>query len=163
MFLIGPPGAGKTAVGRALAKRLEWPFVDLDEEIAARVDKKVSSFLSDCGEERFRQAERDTLRGLLPRVPLVLACGGGTPCWYDNLERMAAVGFVVSLTAELETLVERTAEGGRPLLLPSRKQRLETLLWERASWYERADLAVGTDARGVGDVVDVIVEALRSR
>lgn len=163
IFLVGPPGVGKTTVGRALAERLGWPFRDLDEEIAARVEMKVPDFLAERGEEAFRREEADCLLALLSEAPLVLACGGGAPCRHDNLARMQAAGTVVGLEASLDTLVERTSSGDRPLLQPTRRERLAPLLELRAPWYGRADLRVDTDGRDPGDVVDEVLRGLELR
>ena len=122
IFLIGLPGAGKTTLGRALATALDWPFADLDAEIEQATGRSVGELFEDEGEDFFRVQEADVLRHVGQAAPLVLATGGGTPCFHDSLDWLLARGAVVWLDVPPATIVERlltaTAApvGTRPLL-----------------------------------------------
>lgn len=157
VILIGMPGVGKSAVGRAVAERLGWPFVDLDDAIEVREGRAIAAIFAEDGEPAFRAAEAAALSVALTRAPLALACGGGAPCHGDNLARMQAAGLVVWLRASLDTLLERTAGGGRPLLEGDRGPRLAALLVAREPVFQRAHRAVDTDERTVDDVAGAVV------
>lgn len=145
IFLIGFMGSGKTTLGHALARRLHRRrFVDLDEEIEGRVGMSVSSFFAQHGEEAFRRVERDTLRELLMGANLIVGCGGGTPCFFDNMERMKAAGITVYLEASIPVLLRRLLEAQeqRPKLSGLTPEELERYivdsLAEREPYYSSA-------------------------
>jgi shikimate kinase len=155
------PGAGKSAVGRCLADTLGWAFVDLDEAVVGREGADIPTLFAERGESGFRAAEAAALGAVLATEPVVLSCGGGAPCHGDNLERMRAAGPVVWLRASLDTLVERTHAGGRPLLEGDRRARLADLLAAREPCYARADHAIDTDGRPIAAVAADVVRVVR--
>lgn len=163
IILIGMPGAGKSAVGRAVAARLGWGFVDLDEAIVEREGRDIPDLFAERGEPGFREAERAALNAVLGQEPLILSCGGGAPCHGDNLERMRAAGRVVWLRASLDTLVARTEAGERPLLRGDRRERLGALLAAREAVYQRADHVVETDGRSVAAVAEDVAALVERR
>lgn len=122
IFLIGLPGVGKTTLGRALAEELGWLFADLDAEIERAAGRSVGALFEEEGEEFFRRQEAAVLRQVGRAVPLVLATGGGTPCFHDSLDWLLAHGAVVWLDVEPAIIVGRLLTpmalpvGSRPLL-----------------------------------------------
>ena len=121
VFLIGFMGAGKTSLGQALAQHLGYRFIDLDQEIASAARLSISEIFTQEGEAGFREREQDTLRitvhNLLPqKVSCIIACGGGTPCYHENLDFMKAQGFVIYLDVAPDILCERLLQQPRPLL-----------------------------------------------
>lgn len=147
LYLIGMPGSGKTTLGRELAAHFALPFQDLDAEIVARAGQVIPAIFLQHGEAYFRQLEADVLRDLAARPePLVLATGGGTPCFHDNLALLNATGCTLWLDVPVPVLAARlsaTAEtASRPLLAtagPSAKWLNETLS-TRTRFYAQARL-----------------------
>ena len=163
LFLVGPMGAGKSAVGRQLARTLHLNFMDSDDEIEARTGVDIPFIFEKEGEEGFRKREARVIDDLSKIEGLVLATGGGAVLDPQNRSFLGARGFVVYLYTTVDQQLARTQKGReRPLLENGdRKQILEGLMQERDELYrEIADLIVETDGRKVKAVADEIVERL---
>ncbi|KAA9333208.1 shikimate kinase [Hymenobacter busanensis] len=148
LFLIGMPGSGKTTLGRALAAYYSLTFVDLDEVIVQREGRSIVDLFAAEGEAYFRSAEAKALRAVLADYPaVVLATGGGTPCFHANAELLRASGLTLWLDVPVEELVRRLVQQAahRPLLagLPdpeALKNRLAETLQARREFYATAAL-----------------------
>ncbi len=157
-------GSGKSCVGRLLASRLGFAFLDTDERIAELCGMSIADLFSTQGEPRFRVLEREVLRDL-PRSGAVIALGGGAIASQENRRLLEEHGTLVWLQAAPETLLARigTAED-RPLLAGldagGRLDRLRELLDARNPAYRTAPLRVVTDDRSAGEVCDAIAGAL---
>ncbi len=165
IFLVGPMGSGKSAVGRRLAGRLGLEFVDSDEEIEARTGVDISYIFEREGEAGFRQRERDVLDELTRRQCTLIATGGGAVLDADTRERLKARGCVIYLRTSVGQQLARTRRGDQRPLLNNADPRgtLERLMQQRAPLYEEsADLTVDTDGRRVTAVVEEIVKRLAS-
>ena len=163
IFLIGPMGAGKTTVGRQLAKSLEKQFLDCDRELEQRTGASISLIFELEGEEGFRRRERDMLDELSARSGIVLATGGGAVLESENRARLRSRGFAIYLDAPFDLLAERTSrDRSRPLLdTPDPRATLARLLGERDPLYRQvADLVVKTNQGTAKYVVREIVEHL---
>lgn len=163
VFLIGPMGSGKTAVGRYLARVLRFGFHDSDAEVERRTGVDIAFIFEKEGEAGFRVRERDAIAGLTELEPIVLATGGGAVLDADNRRVLAERGRVVWLQTSVHQQMERTRHGRhRPLLLDSDpRTRLDELSREREPLYaEIADVTVTTDGRRVQAVADDILRAL---
>lgn len=163
LFLIGPMGAGKSAVGRQLARMLHMSFVDSDDEIEARTGVDIPFIFEKEGEEGFRKRETRVIDELTQRDDIVLATGGGAIIDPRNRNCLGARGFVVYLHTTVEQQLERTRRGRhRPLLENDNpRQVLEELMASRDPQYrEIADLVVETDGRKVSAVANEIVDRL---
>ena len=163
IFLVGPMGAGKSAVGRQLARALSLSFVDSDDEIESRTGVDVPFIFEKEGEEGFRKREAGAIDDLTQMDGIVLATGGGAVMRKENRKHLGARGFVVYLYTSVDQQVLRTARGReRPLLeRGDRRQILADLLAVRDPLYrEIADLVVDTDRRKVRSVTDEIVAHL---
>lgn len=117
---MGMPGSGKSTLGRGLASALEYAFHDLDNEIEIRAGKNINRIFSEDGEEGFRELEAQCLKQLTEdHGSKVIATGGGTPCFYQNMDYMNSNGATIFLNVPLEIIVERLLTQGtdeRPLL-----------------------------------------------
>jgi shikimate kinase len=150
VFLIGPMGSGKSAVGRQLARELRAPFRDSDTEIERRTGVDIPFIFEREGEAGFREREREAIADLAALEPVVLATGGGAVIRPENRRCLAERGFVVYLETSVAQQLERVRRGRhRPLLHdvdPTAK--LTQLMAEREPLYrEIADLIVRTDGR----------------
>jgi len=160
LYLIGMPGAGKTTLGRALATFYSVPFYDLDEEIVRREGRSIADIFAQEGEAYFREREAATLRAVVAEhEKLVLATGGGTPCFHDNMEVLLDTGLALYLAVPVELLVQRLhrAAAARPLLagLPDPEAlttRLRETLAAREQFYNRAPLHCAATACSVESI-----------
>ncbi|HEX7718355.1 MAG TPA: shikimate kinase AroK [Woeseiaceae bacterium] len=163
LFLIGPMGAGKSAVGRQLARMLHLDFVDSDDEIESRTGVDIPFIFEKEGEEGFRKREAKVIDDLSQLDGIVLATGGGAVLDADSRSRLGARGFVVYLSTSVTQQLQRTNRGReRPLLgNGDPAEILQRLMSERDPLYrEIADLVVNTDGRRVQTVAREIHDAL---
>ncbi|MGH8377966.1 MAG: shikimate kinase AroK [Gammaproteobacteria bacterium] len=148
IFLIGPMGAGKTAIGRELARLLAREFLDTDQEIECRTGADIALIFDKEGEAGFRRRERQVIEELTQRDNIVLATGGGAVLDPANRESLQTRGFVIYLKASVNAQANRTGHNlRRPLLAESnREDRLRELFVAREPLYESiAQLTVITD------------------
>jgi shikimate kinase len=163
VFLIGPMGAGKSAVGRQLAKMLHLSFVDSDDEIESRTGVDIPFIFEKEGEAGFRKREVKVIDDLSAMDGIVLATGGGAVVEPQNRSHLGARGFVVYLFTTVDQQVARTLKGReRPMLAKGDSRKiLEDLMDFRDPLYrEIADLTVETDGRKVKAVASEILERL---
>ena len=166
VYLIGPMGSGKTAVGRRLATLLGKEFFDSDAEIEKRTGVDVRYIFEKEGEARFREREREVIADLTALPDIVVATGGGVILDPKNRERLAATGVVVYLETGIDTLVRRTRAGKtRPLLLgDDPRVVLEQLMVVRRPLYEGiADVRIETTGRQVRAVAADLEQRLAGR
>lgn len=163
VFLVGPMGAGKSTIGRLLAKELKYPFKDSDREIEARTGADIPWIFDVEGEEGFRQREEAMIAELVLESGIVLATGGGVVMREANRQALAANGLVVYLRTSVDQQLQRTSKDRqRPLLLNADPERvLRDLMAKRDPLYrEIADIIIDTDQRGPKVVVNTIVARL---
>ena len=156
-------GAGKTTVGRALAKRLNKRFIDSDHEIEARTGASIPLIFEIEGEAGFRQREAEVIRDLTAQSDIVLATGGGAIMKPENRECLKTRGTVIFLRASINSILQRTShDKNRPLLQTADpRQRLEQLSREREPLYlEVADFVIETGRPNVQSLVQTIVSQL---
>jgi len=163
VFLVGPMGSGKTAVGRCLARMLDLTFHDSDTEIERRTGVDIPFIFEKEGEPGFRQREREAIECLTAMDHIVLATGGGAVLLQENRQHLSARGCVVFLETSVAQQVERVKQSRtRPLIAnvdPAVK--LTQLLVERTPLYrEVADVIVPTDGRKVRSVAEDILREI---
>lgn len=163
VFLVGPMGSGKTAVGRYLARLLDLTFHDSDAEIERRTGVDIPFIFEKEGEAGFRQREREAIEFLTGMDHIVLATGGGAVLLPENRQRLSERGCVIYLETSVAQQVERVKQGRtRPLLSNvDTSSKLTHLMAERTPLYRGiADVIVPTDGRKVRSVADDILREL---
>ena len=165
IVLVGPMGAGKTSVGRRLARRLGLPFADSDEDVAQAEGRSVAEMFDRFGEAGFRDAERMAMARLIDCGPQVIAAGGGGFVDEETRALILSRCLAIWLDADVATLAERVGSGGeRPLLRGrDRRSRLEELAAHRNPIYAKAHLRVSSEGAAEDETVERIVTALCER
>lgn len=164
IFLVGPMGSGKTAVGRHLARLFRFTFLDSDADIEAKTGVDIPFIFEKEGEAGFRVREKESIDRLTQMDGIVLATGGGAVIDPENRRVLAERGVVVYLETSIEQQLERTRHARhRPLLNDTDpEEKLKELMLHRASLYaEIADITVSTDGRRVQVVAEEIYAELR--
>jgi shikimate kinase len=164
LYLIGPPAAGKTSIGRELARVLGMEFYDSDLEIEKRAGADITWIFDIEGEDGFRSRERKVIEELTKMRGILLATGGGAIVDDQNRDRLSATGIVIYLSVSVEAQIARTEKDKkRPMLQGDidKREVLTEILLERQHLYEQiADVTVNTDKRSVRSVVQEILEKI---
>ena len=168
IYLIGFMGSGKTFWAEKLSARLNVPWFDLDLLIEEQEGEAVKDIFSSKGEDHFRQQEHDLLKGFSMSFPdpggvqAILSCGGGTPCFHDNMDLMNASGTTLWLNPPVHILAARLARdaGQRPLLAGKSGEELENFislkLEERRSWYEQAAVIINEPVPSLQGIINAL-------
>ncbi len=170
LFLIGYMGCGKTTLGRAVARATGLDFIDLDAYIENRYHRSISALFAQHGEEGFRRIERALLHEVADFENVIVACGGGTPCFFDNIEYMNSKGTTVFLQASQNRIHERLckARHKRPLVATMSDDEIRcyisTALSERMPYYSRASFVFASDMledrRQIDDSVELFLDLI---
>ena len=166
IILIGYMGSGKTTVGRQLAKRLGLMFYDLDWYITNRMRRTVAQIFEESGEEGFRKIEHAMLHEVAEFEDVVLSCGGGTPCFFDNMDYLNRMGETVYLKASPEVLYAHLKMGKsvRPLLLNKTPEEVEEFVKEqlaqREPYYSKAKHTLDVNVLDTYDKIKISVEKI---
>ncbi len=159
IILIGFMGSGKTEVGKRLAKRLGYGFIDTDSMIEARTGKTIKEIFKEYGEPYFRNLEKEVVKDLVGLQEYVISTGGGIVADIDNLKLLKSIGFIVWLKVTPSRVLERVgSQSHRPLLnVEDPLSRIKQLLSRREPFYKEADLIIDTDNLTVQEVVEQII------
>jgi shikimate kinase len=151
IYLIGYMGSGKSTVGRKLAEALNLQFIDLDNFIEERNFKTIPEIFAAVGEEGFRKVEQSALHEVSEFENVVVATGGGAPCFFDNMELIKRTGISIYLNGTPRILAERlmNSKTERPLIKGKSKaeliQFIDDTLHKRNHWYKQADYEIRFD------------------
>ncbi len=166
IFLIGFMGSGKTYWGRLLGEKLRLPFFDLDEQVESSEGKPINRIFAEDGEEYFRLLEKDTLHILTEsHDSFVMATGGGTPCYFNNIEYMKKAGTTVWINTPVELLFERllNEKNNRPLIKELNDAQLKSFIIKKFSdrkiYYEQADLVVDEEDKSMDIILNKLFHA----
>ena len=166
IVLIGPPGAGKSSVGRALSKELSMPFVDSDSEIEKVAGKTISEIFVDDGEQVFRKMEVEIVGKLLTNFTGVIALGGGAPITLETQQKLESSDFpIIFIDVSISQAANRVGfNKDRPLLLINPRQQWLNLMNYLRPIYERlASEIVSSDNKKPVEVAKIISEKLKSK
>ena len=145
IFLIGFMGCGKTTLGKKLAKDLNYNFIDLDTYIEKKTNKTITEIFDNKGEKKFRIVERESLIEVCKKDNIVIATGGGTPCFFDNMQEILVSGKAIYLKMKIKDLLERleTEKSQRPLIKNKSAKELENFIRNKLSkreyFYKKSD------------------------
>lgn len=166
IFLIGPMGAGKSTIGRAIAKKLQREFYDTDQEIEARAGADLAWIFDLEGEDGYRKREKQVIEELTKNTNIVLATGGGAITQSENRNALAARGIVIYLKTSLEQQFARTRRDSKRPLLQTKDvhNRIKELWAQREPFYiELADYSFDTDEKSISKIANVIVDYLHDK
>jgi len=163
LFLIGLLGSGKSVLGKELSQRVKLPFIDLDDVLEAQAGMKVSEIFSTKGEEHFRMIEAASLREQSSQKEFVMATGGGTPCFHDNMMYINKTGTSVFVNTPVSEIVKRLKgeqRKSRPLLAnvsdDQLQPTLEAMLQNRLRFYKQAHFTVNPEISTVLDILELL-------
>jgi shikimate kinase len=160
IILVGMMSSGKTTLGKKLARQLGYRFVDLDKQIESDQGMDIPSLFSQKGEAYFREVESRVLKQIMPNDRLVVASGGGAPCFFDNMDFIKNSGISIFLDVSASELAKRISNHGkddRPILsgVVSLQDELSKRIEDRRPYYSRADITI-TGATDVGELIEAI-------
>ncbi|MDO8489380.1 MAG: shikimate kinase [Candidatus Omnitrophota bacterium] len=163
IYLVGFMGTGKTTVGRLLAAQKKWNFVDLDELIELKEQRRIVDIFAKEGEPYFRKIEKKFLKQISTQKKFVVACGGGVVLDKDNIKLMKKTGILICLCANCEEILKRVSSSThRPILNVGKpRERIELLLKMRAPYYMQADKMIDTSGLSVKQVVQKVLKAIK--
>lgn len=167
IILVGYMCVGKTTIGRDLAKELNKTFYDLDWYIEERYHTKVAQIFAEKGEAHFRDLERRMLHEVAEFENIVLSCGGGTPCFFDNIDYMNQVGEVFYLKASVDTIMQHLtmSRSERPLLKDKSPEELRTFITEqiaqRTPFYEKAQHVIDVNVLDSFDKIEYVTNEIK--
>lgn len=165
IFLIGFMGSGKSTLGKKLALKLDYHFVDIDKVIETEINMSIADYFQQNGENAFRELENSMMKSINLPENSIVATGGGAPCFFDNLDWMNQNGVTVYLSLSPKALVKRLKNGvgERPVLQNLSGDALEEFisvrLNEREKYYEQAKLIL----KGLDQTVEKTIEILTEK
>jgi shikimate kinase len=162
LFLTGYMGSGKSTIGEKLASKLNYGFIDLDRFIESEYKQTIPEIFATKGESEFRAMENNALKKIIEKENVIIACGGGTPCYYNNMELMKDNGITVYIKMSVDSLVSRllVAKEKRPLIENKTESELKSFitrqLEKREDFYHQAQYIVKGKDLNVEELADFI-------
>ncbi|MBI5220156.1 MAG: shikimate kinase [Bacteroidia bacterium] len=164
IFLTGFMGCGKTSAGKILSKKINIPFIDLDQYIENTTNLSVSRIFLQQGESRFRETERSVLEKIISIENGIIATGGGTPCYQNNMELMNTAGTTIYIKRSISFLLEKLAEDNknRPLLKGKTKPQIlnyiNEILPAREPYYLMSKIIIDTEESNAEKIAGLIYQ-----
>lgn len=162
LYLIGLMGSGKSDLGKKISMSIQLPFIDLDEILEKQEGMKVSKIFSTKGQSYFRKIEAEALREQSKAAEFVMATGGGTPCFYDNMKFINEMGISIFLDTAVDVIISRFDKAqleSRPLLqgeeMEGVTRKLENMLQRRLEFYQQAHITVNGATAKAWDVIQL--------
>jgi shikimate kinase len=169
VYLIGMPASGKTTIGKQVAKKTNFSFIDLDDVISAKEEVSIKQLFQDKGEAYFREIESKYLKEVSQtKTNTVISLGGGTPCFYDNMDVILSSGKVFHINAPDYIIISRIKKGitERPLFAGLNENELSDkinqLLKEREPFYLKAHHQIDTHTRSKKQIVEEIINHIKN-
>ncbi|HEV8287299.1 MAG TPA: shikimate kinase [Chitinophagaceae bacterium] len=166
IFFIGFMGSGKTHWSKLLSEKLHIPFFDLDEQITSHEEKSITEIFADSGEEYFRLLEKDILHIITEsHENFVMGCGGGTPCYYNNIDYMNQSGTTIWINTPIDTIFQRLIKEkeSRPLIKNLSNDQVRGFIIKKFSdrkiYYEQADIIIDEEPVRLENLVEKIFHA----
>jgi shikimate kinase len=162
IYLIGFSTSGKSTLGKIIAEKLNFHFIDLDEAISQQQCKSINALFDEFGEDGFRKIEQQLLVNTLFLTETVIACGGGTPCYSDNIDFLLRNGTVIYLEVDEPVLLDRMLQNSaeRPLFKGKTKEEIAThitnLIGVRKEFYESANITIKNNNDEESAVTDIL-------
>lgn len=162
IFLLGFMGSGKTSIGKKLARKLALDFIDLDTYIEEKYSSSITSIFAEKGEEQFRLIEQTCLKELSEKQDCVISLGGGTPCYFDNMQLIKQSGTSIYLKLEVNILVGRLRlkKAKRPLIANKNDEQISQFvhqeLTKREAYYKQADFVLVNNHPKAQLIVDLL-------
>ena len=167
IYLIGMPGSGKSTLGKAMARLMHYTFVDLDDRIIRQESMSIPEIFEQKGETYFRQAEQQALQSTFQEQNILVATGGGAPCFFDNMEQINAHGSSIFLNIPLPQIARRLLPGKnketiRPLFAGKTEAQIKESLqqmWERRyPYYQKAHLHITSPQTKPEKVIEMLLK-----
>jgi shikimate kinase len=168
IILLGYMGSGKTTIGKELSKNLAMPFYDLDWYIESRMRKTIKQIFDERGEEGFRKVEYNMLHEVAEFENVIISCGGGTPCFFDNIDYLNQQGETVYLKCAPDVLYQHLKMGKtvRPLLLNKTPEQMQAYIKEQVSqrepFYTKAKHTLDVTLMDNYEKIQISVEGVKS-
>jgi shikimate kinase len=169
IYLIGYMGSGKSTAGQKLATKLNYQFIDLDRFIESEYGKTIPQIFAEKGESEFRAFENNVLKKIITMDNIVVACGGGTPCFYNNIELMNNTGITVYIKMSVDVLMSRlkAAKEERPLIKNKTEDELRKFISRqleiREDFYHKAQYLVKGKDLKVDELVTFIKDQIETK
>jgi len=166
IFLIGFMGSGKTTIGKILAQRLDWSFVDMDVFIEKKYFKTIAQLFDEKGENGFREIEHQALLEVAEFEHTVISTGGGTPFFFNNMEIMTTKGLCIYLQLSVDELAIRlqSAKIERPLIREKTAEELYDYivktLHKREPFYKKASLSIDCNTKSIHELIKLILDTI---
>lgn len=166
IYVMGYMGSGKSTQGKKLATKLKLPFYDIDKMIEAIEGKSVSEIFAEKGEWYFRDLEADVLRSTILFPDAVIACGGGTPCFYNNIQWINHRGISIYLKVPVEMIFQRIKDkkAKRPLIAHMSDEELKDFIIKKSSereyYYKKARFTFNMEHSSIKEVAETLMLAL---